>query len=399
MTRKNADTLVGLPDQRVYNASRGARYKPYPIERGKSRGLHYHSLFVDGFVFAKIGTLKPASQQGNIPNQWKALGTSEGTLTKEYLRTLVADRGANGRNAPRHYERLIRHAYTQGVEDETLNTERMVHFGKSKFVSEGANTPGRLGLVPQLARTGDLICILHGCSVPVVLREFTKTDQDMENEVVSHVAEIARNPLKRQLEKVRERMKARSTATNEGATTPTDAPANTSAGTQTDISASTPADTHEQTQTGRKRKRGPLPSNDQPQKTRNTRSAAKARRTGGATTSTDTAAKTSENTVANTSKKATAKFKGRKRKGGLLPSDDAQQEEARNTRPAAQASGGNNSTTTQPAIPNLEKPASTFGTRVTRNFYQLIGECYVDGIMNGEAVGTERARTRIFELR
>jgi hypothetical protein len=48
--------------------------------------------------------------------------------------------------------------------------------------------PGRLGLVPEKAQTDDLICVLYGCSVPVVLRRFEKTNDQLEEERVEDEA-------------------------------------------------------------------------------------------------------------------------------------------------------------------------------------------------------------------
>jgi hypothetical protein len=41
---------------------------------------------------------------------------------------------------------------------------------------------GRLGLVQESAETGDCICILYDCSVPVVLRKFEKTPAQLREE-------------------------------------------------------------------------------------------------------------------------------------------------------------------------------------------------------------------------
>ncbi|KAH8163632.1 hypothetical protein CIB48_g4618 [Xylaria polymorpha] len=227
MTRKNADTLVGLPTEHNYNAA-GTRQvtRALRFEKGAWGGLHYHSMFVEGFIFDSIDVLKESSQQGNIPYQWEKLGrggNKRTELSDEYLRTIVANRGPTGGNAPRYYARLIRHAYTQGVQKESLNTENQVNFGKTKVVGqvlrrvrsviwnrrmmattgkgkvvqatrspegEEHDTEGqertdrvRLGLVPQYAQKKDLICILYGCSVPVILRQFTKTDAEVEAEL------------------------------------------------------------------------------------------------------------------------------------------------------------------------------------------------------------------------
>ncbi|KAI1339026.1 hypothetical protein F5Y15DRAFT_90122 [Xylariaceae sp. FL0016] len=40
----------------------------------------------------------------------------------------------------------------------------------------------RFGLVPENAKKGDYICILYGCSVPVVLRQFQKRTEEVEEE-------------------------------------------------------------------------------------------------------------------------------------------------------------------------------------------------------------------------
>ena len=43
-------------------------------------------------------------------------------------------------------------------------------------------------LLPERAKVGDVICILYGCSVPVVLRRFDKTKQELEDERQQHMA-------------------------------------------------------------------------------------------------------------------------------------------------------------------------------------------------------------------
>ncbi|RYC63681.1 hypothetical protein CHU98_g2522 [Xylaria longipes] len=226
MTRKNADTLVGLPTEHNYNAAGTRRVtKALRFEKGTWNGLHYHSMFVEGFIFDSIDVLKESSQQGNVPYPWERLGrggNKRTELSDEYLRTIVADRGPTGGNAPRYYARLIRHAYTQGVQKGSLNTENQVNFGKTKVVgqvlrrvrsviwnrrmmtttgkgkvgqatgcpegeeheTEGQKRIGRvrLGLTPQFAQKNDLICILYGCSVPVVLRRFTKSPEEVDVE-------------------------------------------------------------------------------------------------------------------------------------------------------------------------------------------------------------------------
>jgi hypothetical protein len=338
MTRKNADTLVGLPTQRIYNASGGRTYASRKIRRGLTDNLHYHSLFVRGFIFDSIDILKEASQQGNIPYHWEKLGGGRKYLTEEYLRTLVADRGPTGGNAPRHYARLIKHAYTQGVPGDALNTEKQVHFGHSKIVGEvmarvrsviwnrrmmatkgtGIGGGRRLGLVPQSAKKGDLICILDGCSVPVVLRQFTKTDAEVEEErkfAVEDALRVVGKRLRSRIEKKR----------RQSLTGITNTAANTAIDNATDAAS-------------RKRKREP---GDNPTPGSRTRS---------------------------TTSPPIFSF-GR--------------------RAAMQNSEAG----------NRQGPTNDLWLRSDpKTFYQVIGECYIDGIMNGEAVSIENVMV-LFEMR
>ncbi|KAI1462222.1 HET-domain-containing protein [Annulohypoxylon moriforme] len=209
MRRKNADSLVGLPPKRVYSAA-GTRVltENFRIEDGITEfsdnavlnGLHYHSMFVEGFILDKVKELKYPSQQGNIPRDWIKLArrrNPNGDLPDEFWRTLVADRGPAGENAPRYYPRLVRHALNQGVHGDSLNTTDIVNWGNCSIVGEvlrrvqsaiwnrrmmRTERDRSLGLAPEDTRPGDLVCVLYGCSVPVLLRPFTKTKREVEEE-------------------------------------------------------------------------------------------------------------------------------------------------------------------------------------------------------------------------
>ena len=51
---------------------------------------------------------------------------------------------------------------------------------------------GRLGLVHETAKEENLVCILCGCSVPVVLRKFDKTDAQIKEEQAEDELELKR---------------------------------------------------------------------------------------------------------------------------------------------------------------------------------------------------------------
>jgi hypothetical protein len=214
MARMNADSLVGVPPQRYYMAA-GTRSvtKALRFEDGISKdslfpdlnGVHYHSMFAEGFVIDTIRKLAPASQNGSIPESWYDLGRGGDKqqepwrkLPEDFWRTIVADRSPSGDNAHRYYPRLISHAVEQNVTEGslTVNTQTIIDGGKCKFARDVLERiqsviwnrhlmrtkDGRLGLVPDGAEKNDKICILYGCSVPVLLRPFEKSGEEVANE-------------------------------------------------------------------------------------------------------------------------------------------------------------------------------------------------------------------------
>jgi hypothetical protein len=53
--------------------------------------------------------------------------------------------------------------------------------------SGNLDSPGVLGLAPNEARKGDLICIIFGCSVPLVLRQVQESSGNDETAVASTI--------------------------------------------------------------------------------------------------------------------------------------------------------------------------------------------------------------------
>ncbi|KAL9623318.1 MAG: hypothetical protein Q9160_002425 [Pyrenula sp. 1 TL-2023] len=192
--RVSADPLVGRPGNgpRNYNAS--GKTKIYP-SRMFIRG---RTLITTGFVLDTVGVKKSPAFEGIIPSTWLDLvdwhgGTSQ--VPDEFWRTLVADRGAGGQKQPPAYFPLAcKWVFDQRSKRGGINTTELLTFGKcpsiaTEFIrrvqsvvwarrlirSEGRRGSSRLlGLVPAEAETGDLICIIYGCSVPVLLRRRNK---------------------------------------------------------------------------------------------------------------------------------------------------------------------------------------------------------------------------------
>lgn len=231
MKRKNADTLVGDPSQHFYAASgsKGVkeklRFQAGKIEDPKAteHNHYYHSIFIKGFVLGTIAELSDRSQKGAIPKTWMGLckrygQTSEDPTTPfwdlpqsdDFWRTLVGDQSWKGRDTPRFYRHIIRSQY-DGSDDVDLSdfshynglkcdpakdvsqrVQGVIWDRKLMVVKYKTRPPARkapqlrvnrtLGLGPSETHSNDLICVLYGCSVPVVLREYEKSESVLESQ-------------------------------------------------------------------------------------------------------------------------------------------------------------------------------------------------------------------------
>jgi hypothetical protein len=95
-----------------------------------------------------------------------------GTIREAYVRTLLTDRNPNGtRLTYAEYEK--RWAHRNPVEEfidvdlQVAATLRLIYL-RRLMVSE----KGYIGLVPRCAQQGDMICVLFGCSFPVIIRKW-----------------------------------------------------------------------------------------------------------------------------------------------------------------------------------------------------------------------------------
>ncbi|PMD49009.1 hypothetical protein L207DRAFT_477718 [Hyaloscypha variabilis F] len=193
--RTEADSLVGLPDHNTYHASRGtvATFRVFPThETGMRR-----SLFARGMRLDTISRLAPRATEGLILYEWLELGgcqkheTKQGTVRYEvpesFWRTLVADRGPNGTMTPSWYSIAFGYCLLHLTPTGDINTNRLIReseeesslivdflqrvqsiiWNRKLLVSKENRW---LGLAPTAAEEGDVICVLYGCSVPVLLR-------------------------------------------------------------------------------------------------------------------------------------------------------------------------------------------------------------------------------------
>jgi Heterokaryon incompatibility protein (HET) len=271
--RLNADSLVGDPGQRVYNASgntqlffefgkaelytppihvpalqrhmetetykrrsrsaRDAAPRPDMFNMLENTGIHPRNvsplqpprpqdrvtdtrpnffdgaLYVKGIVLDKINWLSSRISEGTIPREclvaagWK-FGHNLNDVAEKLWRTLIADRGPNGKNPPHWYRRACLYCLAKASPNGDINTDRLIqdtsqpqslreylmrvqavvwnrkffacHVDDSDTASTSAvshTTPEKqsiFGLCSWHTEPGDVVCILFGCSVPVVLR-------------------------------------------------------------------------------------------------------------------------------------------------------------------------------------------------------------------------------------
>jgi hypothetical protein len=236
MGRRNADPLVGTPQDGHRNYSAG-QSKVVDLEtlQFKKRGqLGHYSLYLKGFCFDRVAEVSQVSQGGAIPAAWldlagwpevrTALGVNA-TLDDPptaFWRTLVADRGRNDRNPPYYYARACRETILKGgIRSNAVDTTALIFHERNSIIAEFCRRvqsviwnralikteKGALGLVSEKVQKGDLICILYGCTVPVILRQGNvkfKTRNERRNEIREDGIEALKR-LVAQVERYRER--------------------------------------------------------------------------------------------------------------------------------------------------------------------------------------------------
>ena len=231
--RVNADSLVGTPNKRRYNASGGekpvahfetkgqkdqngnasasspSQSTPNPLKRKaqameevpeKSLSEFDVTLCCKGLKLATVTKLSPRMVNATIPKECLDMG-GWGKDEKDKLpnrvpdklwRTLCADRGPDGQNPPSWYHRACLHCLATTSPSGDINTgelildenspELMVRYLKrvqsvvwSRMVLQATSIRNRdeqiFGLASQKTEVDDLVCILFGCTVPVILRE------------------------------------------------------------------------------------------------------------------------------------------------------------------------------------------------------------------------------------
>jgi Heterokaryon incompatibility protein (HET) len=185
--RINGDTLVGQPGERTYSAS-----GDYPTAWEFSKDDKVRSLTVKGFRLDEVLKVKDPAPNGIIPNSWpEFVGWTDFKTDppEEFWRTLVADRTAEKGECPLYYARACQAVFLEKVEGgnvvtsditTTIDSElmesvmerlRSVVWGRRLIRTKGQQLLGLAPSEPRATKKHDLVCILLGCTVPVILRE------------------------------------------------------------------------------------------------------------------------------------------------------------------------------------------------------------------------------------
>lgn len=226
--RRNANNLVGA--HQVYSASSvggvvkadfGIRTVPLTIEKDILSETFDGTLTVRGFVLGKINEISGRIIPGKLPQEVLEMGgwiysyrDEERTVNDvpdQLWKSLIANRDENG-NSPESYHRK---ACLYCLQQEDVNGDvdmnqimkdpsvyhRFISFlrrveevvwNRKAFRSGISNQ--NFGLCSRDSIVGDLVCILYGCSVPVVLRPVEQRPVLGQKKVKGSTPESPRSP-------------------------------------------------------------------------------------------------------------------------------------------------------------------------------------------------------------
>jgi hypothetical protein len=206
MVRVNADTLVGTPGQSPYQAS--GRFRT-GWKFGKHADKVTQILTARGFKLDTLESLSDPAEGGVIPRGWlknyrRFSGgeysssqttdqqASQNAVSTQFWRTMVAGKGPNGQNPPLSYSLVCQELFDS---DDAINLtskrDRDANEVLQEFLERALSVVWgrklgktlkleRLALLPYGTKETDIICILYGCSVPVVLRPVGDTSSSEE---------------------------------------------------------------------------------------------------------------------------------------------------------------------------------------------------------------------------
>ncbi|KAL4924040.1 HET domain-containing protein [Aspergillus undulatus] len=192
--RVNADPLVGGPraGQSFYRASKTSALWQFDcIAQDRP------CLVVTGFELGRIETKTSPAISGVIPFDWTEIvqWTDPNRPPPEpFWKTLVGNRDAKGERAQILWKTACQQAFKLRPQHGDLNVKEAMMYDRRDYVKDYLDRVLRtvwsrrlavlsktahnisLALVPRKAKKGDKVCIINGCSVPILLREAIPAD-------------------------------------------------------------------------------------------------------------------------------------------------------------------------------------------------------------------------------
>lgn len=207
--RFNGDGLVGSPGRSIYNASSGRRMDVQFDDQdiysapGLSNPEPSRALHISGMVIGQVSRVTSRVVDGTISDDClEMLGWYQdddvNKIPDRLWRTLVANRDSNGQTPPLWYRRACMYCLKKTTAEGDLNTGKLLEmrslpetvlqflrrvqavvWSRKFFVGLDLRDKSSeiFGLGPRYAKEGDLMCILYGCSVPVLLRPLDSWSQ------------------------------------------------------------------------------------------------------------------------------------------------------------------------------------------------------------------------------
>ncbi|KAH7356189.1 heterokaryon incompatibility protein-domain-containing protein [Pyrenochaeta sp. MPI-SDFR-AT-0127] len=169
-------------------------YAYVPELRPTSSPMYDGKLYAKGIILGQIAAVSARMIEAMISQECLKLfdkfDSLPGTMTEELWQTLVAGRGPDGKAAPSWYRRACAYVLTQTnpegdlnvskLIDNNLHSRSVIEFLKRvqavvwsrklfRYAKLGSFSV-RTGLASRDVLAGDYVCVLFGCSVPVILR-------------------------------------------------------------------------------------------------------------------------------------------------------------------------------------------------------------------------------------
>jgi hypothetical protein len=169
------------------------------------------TLYVRGIrVGNPIDHISHRLYEGLIPAEWLARagweelpdGEQPDQIPDQLWRTLVANRTSSGDQPPEWYHLAMDWAIGRRNSNGDIHTAELIRQGqpprmveflrraqdviwdKRFFMLPITEESSLFGLAPSKAQEGDIVCILLGCSVPVVLRPIDEDDEKCGHEFI-----------------------------------------------------------------------------------------------------------------------------------------------------------------------------------------------------------------------